>query len=413
MVDPQRDAARFLELIDRLGVEVRVVCDTHVHNDYLSGTPGLARRLGADPVLPAGSGVEYRFRPAFHLEDLEIGEGLTLRPLHTPGHTPEHVAYLASIDGLPRAVFSGGSLLVGSAGRTDLLGSSLTEVLATLQFGSVSRLAGLPDQVGLYPTHGSGSFCTSAPAGPDTSTIGRERESNPLLRVDEERFVEAITAGLAPYPDYYAHMAPLNRSGPELVDRLEPPVVSTRDELVRLLDRGATVVDVRNRFAYAEGHLPGSLNIEAGTEAAAWVGWLVPFGSPVVLVTGGADVSSLILDLARIGYETGGLVTDPGALPRTTRSGVASVAELVERLGSVAVLDVRDPLERARRALPGTVHRYLPDLRRGLPDEFADADEIWTVCESGFRASIAAGLVERAGRRPVVVAQGGVSSVAS
>ncbi|GIU91514.1 MAG: hypothetical protein KatS3mg011_0420 [Acidimicrobiia bacterium] len=227
--------------------------------------------------------------------------------------------------------------------------------------------------------------------------------------------MEAITAELAPYPDYYAHMAPLNRSGPELVDRLEPPVVSDpRPPGPRLLDRrGARWSTSGAASPTPEAHLPGSLNIEAGTETAAWVGWLVPFGSPVVLVTGGIDVSDVILDLARIGYETAGLVTDPEVLPRKTRSGIATVADLLERLGSVAVLDVRDPLERARRALPGTVHRYVPDLRRGLPDELADVEEVWTVCESGFRASIAAGLVERAGRRPVVVAQGGVSSVAA
>ena len=162
VIDPQRDIHRFLQVIERLEVDVTHVIDTHVHNDYLSGTPALARRLGADLVMPAGSGAGFAFVPAFHLEELKGGGSLVIRPIHTPGHTPEHMSYLVLIDGVPAAVFTGGSLLVGSAGRSDLLGDEFADSLARLQYLSVNRLAELPGDVEVLPTHGAGSFCTSS-----------------------------------------------------------------------------------------------------------------------------------------------------------------------------------------------------------------------------------------------------------
>ena len=161
VVDPQRDIHRFLGAAS--GLAITHVPETHVHNDYVSGGRDLARQAGADLVLPAGSGVGFAFVPAFHKEDLEGEAGLSIRPLHTPGHTPEHVSYLILIDGEPRAVFTGGSLLVGSAGRSDLLGGGFAQQLAILQFGSLQRLGLLPDEVGVYPTHGEGSSVPPQP----------------------------------------------------------------------------------------------------------------------------------------------------------------------------------------------------------------------------------------------------------
>src|SRR5687768_8944044 len=189
VVDPQRDIDRFLAAAGELEVRVRYVLETHVHNDYVSGGRELAQETGSELVLPAGSGVAFAFTPAFHQEELGGEAGLTIRPIHTPGHTPEHVSYLVLIDGKPAALFSGGSLLVGSAGRPDLLGRPRARQLAVLQYGSVSRLARLPDEVGLFPTHGEGSFCTASGAGRSTSTIGEEKRSNPVLAYpDAEAF---------------------------------------------------------------------------------------------------------------------------------------------------------------------------------------------------------------------------------
>ncbi|MFP5331972.1 MAG: MBL fold metallo-hydrolase, partial [Acidimicrobiia bacterium] len=281
VVDPQRDVRRFLDTVARLEIDVTHVVDTHVHNDYLSGAPALAKRLGADLVMPAGCGAAFPFLAAFHAEDLKGDRGLVIRPIHTPGHTPEHMSYLVVVDGAPSAVFTGGSLLVGSAGRSDLLGDEFAESLARLQYLSVNRLAELPGDVEVLPTPGAGSFCTSsASAGGGASTIAAEVRSNPVLAYpDADAFVRGQLAGLLPYPDYYAHMAPLNRRDPGVIDSVVVPMTAP-DEV----DPSAWVVDVRNRDRYFAGHLPGSLSIEWGSSFAPWVGWLVPFGTPVHLV---------------------------------------------------------------------------------------------------------------------------------
>ncbi|MDH3250856.1 MAG: MBL fold metallo-hydrolase [Acidimicrobiia bacterium] len=164
VVDPQRDIDRFEEPIDRLGLDLSAVLETHVHNDYVSGGPELARRTGARMIVPAAAAPSYRSEPAFHQEPITVGS-MTLVPIHTPGHTPEHTSYLLMIDGIEVAVFSGGSLLVGAAGRSDLLGPERAETLSRLQFRSVNRLAALPSDVDLHPTHGQGSFCAAGTGG--------------------------------------------------------------------------------------------------------------------------------------------------------------------------------------------------------------------------------------------------------
>ncbi|MGH3650201.1 MAG: MBL fold metallo-hydrolase, partial [Acidimicrobiia bacterium] len=210
VVDPQRDIDRFEVVLARIGADLRLVIETHLHNDYVSGGRDLARKTGAELVMPAGAAPVFGHRPAFHHEDIDLGS-FAIRPIHTPGHTPEHASYLVIVEGKERAVFSGGSLLVGSAGRTDLLGDDRAETLARLQYGSVNRLADLPETVELYPTHGAGSFCTTTAAGNLTSTIGVERKTNRVLSYEsEDAFVKGQLTGLVPYPSYYRHIGPLN-----------------------------------------------------------------------------------------------------------------------------------------------------------------------------------------------------------
>jgi hydroxyacylglutathione hydrolase len=406
VVDPQRDLRRFRDAVERLEVKITHVIDTHIHNDYLSGAPALAKALGADLVMPAGSGTAYPFVPAFHLEDLKGGSALTIRPIHTPGHTPEHMSYLMLIDGLASAVFTGGSLLVGSAGRSDLLGDEFADSLARLQYLSVNRLAELPGDVEVLPTHGAGSFCTStSSAGGGGSTVAAEVRSNPVLQYpDADAFVAGQLEGLPPYPDYYASMAPINRRDPGSIESVVVPIVPAA-----LIDPDIWIVDVRPRDQYLGGHIPGSLSIEWGSSFAPWTGWLVPFGEPVHLILGPLqDPVWAATELGRIGYRVSGATTDLAGID-LTKGRTAAEGELADALASgVTVVDVRDPSERKTAHIAGTVHQYVPDLRESIPGE---SEEVWLVCESGFRAAIAAGLVERAGRTPVTVASGGVSSL--
>jgi hydroxyacylglutathione hydrolase len=417
LVDPQRDVGRFLEVAAELDVELRWVLETHLHNDYVSGGRDAAARTGAELVLPASAVVPFRHTPAFHSEDLVEG-GLAIRPLHTPGHTPEHTSYVVLIDGEPVAVFSGGSLLVGSAGRSDLLGDDRAVELARAQRRSVHRLAELPDEVQLLPTHGEGSFCTVTGAGRTTSTIGQEKAESPVLAYpDEASYIAGELSGLAPYPSYYAHMGPINLAGPTPL----PAADASRLTIAELdaLGGGVRVVDARDRGAFAAGHVDGSVGVELSDRFGVWLGWILPFDAPIVLVVDDdVDVREAVVQLGRIGFDhVHGTITldDWIAAGRPTRSyRTVTVDEVAAEIadGSPQVLDVRAPDEWEAGHVDGSVHRYVPDLvTQGVPDDL-DADrDVWVLCGSGFRATIAAGLLERDGYTPVVLVEHGTPEV--
>lgn len=417
VIDPQRDLGRFLAIIEERGAHVTHVLETHMHNDYISGGRDLARRTGADLVMPAASGAIFAFVPAFNREVIETPGGLTITPLHTPGHTLAHTSYVIGRDEDAGAAFTGGSLLVGAAGRSDLLGDPLARQLAVLQFGSLQRLAALPNDTGVYPTHGEGSFCTASGAGRSTSTIGIEKAENPLYRFESaEAFADDQLAGLVPYPAYYQFMGPINRSEPTAIAIGEVPELSP-DEIEAHLAAGGSVLDGRDRSSFAGGHVPGSIGIEIGTSFAPWAGWLLPYDAPVALVLDhGQDADDAATELSRIGLE--GVVGVLRGVDGWIESGrdvaeydTASSADLgtaLSRDEAVQVLDVRDPLEWAAGHIEGSLHTYVPDLLDGVPHGVSADQPVWVICRSGNRASIAAGLLERHGLDLVVVTKGGV-----
>ena len=368
-------------------------------------------------MLPAASGAAFAHRPAFHHEDIVAGP-LTIRPIHTPGHTPEHTSYLVSVDGEPGALFSGGSLLVGSAGRPDLLGPERAEQLARLQYGSVNRLAELPARTGLYPTHGEGSFCTSTAAGRATSTIGAERRVNPvLLHGDVDTFVENQLAGLQPYPTYYSFMGPINLMGPPPMPETDPPVLDPD-----AVPMSATLIDVRHRDAIAAGRLPAAIPIERSAETGVWTGWLVPHDTPLVLVAEPEqDVEPIVRQLGRIGFDrVVGVLTDVegwserfGPLVTHRHIDAADLAARLRAGETLQVLDVRSPGEWETQHLDGSVHCYVPDLWAGAPIDLDPTEDVYVICASGYRATIATGELMRRGFAPVVVTRGGVANVAA
>src|SRR4029079_9392859 len=217
VVDPPRDAWRLDPILRRHGWRLRHVVETHVHNDYLSGALELVEAHGAQVVAPARGGYAFAHRPMAHDDELEL-DGFRLIARATPGHTPEHLAWEVRADGATRAgaILTGGSLLVGSVGRTDLRGAGRTDELTADQFRSLRSLAALPDDTAVWPTHGSGSFCAAGRADRGrTSTIGVERRTNPLFALsDPAAFARTLVGGFGPYPAYYAEMAPMNRAGP-------------------------------------------------------------------------------------------------------------------------------------------------------------------------------------------------------
>ena len=283
VVDPQRDIDRLLAAADEHGVTITHIAETHVHNDYVSGGLALARRTGASYIHAAAEPLSFDHTPVgggdtFCVDTMEV------QVMHTPGHTPHHLSYIVSTnDGAPPVAFTGGSMLYGTVGRTDLISPDTVDGLTRAQFQSARALAErLPDAARIYPTHGFGSFCASAAGeGESDGTIGSERSVNlALIADDEQTFVEKLIAGLDAYPRYYADMGPLNSAGGGYVD-LSPPAGVDPVELARRIHRGEWVIDLRPRRAFAASHLAGTIGVELAGGFSTYLGWLAPWAMPM------------------------------------------------------------------------------------------------------------------------------------
>ncbi|SDY80159.1 Glyoxylase, beta-lactamase superfamily II [Modestobacter sp. DSM 44400] len=409
VVDPQRDIDRVLELVADRGVRVSHVLETHVHNDYVTGGLELAQRTGASYVLGAGSDVAFEHVAVADGDVLEAGS-MRIRALHTPGHTHHHVSYaLENAEGGVEAVFTGGSMLYGATGRTDLVGPADTDGLTHDQYHSVQRLAReLPESAQVFPTHGFGSFCSATPTSGTASTVGEQRKVNPALTLTEQDYVDTLLAGLDASPAYYVHMGPINSAGPAPVDLSMPELVDPA-ELRRRIDAGEWVVDLRERTAFAAGHLPDSLNFELGNNFATYLGWIYQWGAPLTLIGESEEqVATARRELVRIGIDelSGAAIGDIEALSggaplRSYRvSDFTGLAEAIAR-GPVQILDARRNDERAAGGVRGSQHIPLHELNERL-DEVPQG-EVWVYCGSGYRASIAASVLDRPGRDVVLV----------
>ncbi|MFK4263844.1 MBL fold metallo-hydrolase [Streptomyces milbemycinicus] len=412
-VDPPRDIDRIIAMAARRGVRISHVVETHVHNDYVTGGLELARLTGAGYLVPAGARVAYERVPVGDGDTVDIGDGLALRALATPGHTPHHTAYVLEEAGRAVAVFTGGSLLIGTVGRPDLVEPRLTERLARAQHASVRRLAAeLPDETAVLPTHGFGSFCSSGPAAGDATTIGEQRATNEAVTEDADTFVARLLSGLDDIPAYYAHMGPANAAGPAPVD-LTPPARADADEIAARLAAGEWVVDLRNRVAFAEGHVGGTFNFAADGQLATYLAWLLPWGKPVTLLAESPEqLAAAQRELVRVGIDrpaaaaTGplaGWLRDgerPRSFPRAT------FAELATRAGDrgTVVVDVRRESERTREHIAGSLHIPVHQLRDRLAE--IPPGTVWVHCAGGMRAAIAASLLDAAGRSVVAVDDG-------
>jgi glyoxylase-like metal-dependent hydrolase (beta-lactamase superfamily II)/rhodanese-related sulfurtransferase len=399
-IDPQRDIDRVLDVAG--GIPITHVFETHIHNDYVTGGLALAQRCGATYCVNADDPVSFE-RLGICDGDVITTGSLAVTAIHTPGHTPTHLSYSVAVDGEPVAVFTGGSILFGAMGRTDLVDPARTEELTRAQHRSAHRLAeGLPDSTEIYPTHGFGSFCSATETKGDDSTIGKEKRQNNALTKSEDAFVAELMAGLTAYPRYYAQMAPLNLDGPGEPDLSMPEPVDPA-VLQHRLEHGEWVIDLRTRQAYAAGHVPGTVAIELADPFATYLGWTVPWGAPITLI---GDVPGQILDarrqLVRIGIDqlAGAAVGEPAALTPTGEvAGYrrATFAELAsERHDDIVVLDVRRTDEWDEAHIDGAVHIPFYELR-GRQHDVPDG-EVWVHCKSGYRASIGASLMDCVGR---------------
>ena len=409
VIDPQRDIDRVLALAAGRGVRITHVFETHLHNDYVTGGLALALATGAAYHVNAADEVAFDRVPVSDGDVIGVSPVMRVRVLATPGHTFTHLSYALEAAGHPHAVFTGGSLLYGSTGRPDLLGRAHASDLAHAQYASAHRMAAeLPADADVYPTHGFGSFCSATQSEGTASTIGRERRFNPVLTLDEERYVTGLLAGLDAYPAYYAHMGPANAAGPAGPD-LSPPRGADSAELRRRIEAGEWVVDLRARRAFAAAHLPGTFSFDLDGSFATYLGWLIPWGTPLTLLGRTPEqVAEAQRELVRIGIDrpaaaaTGHPADWAGGRPLRSYP-VADFADLeaVRHHRPVVVLDVRRDQEWAASHITGTVHIPLHQLPARIPE--VPEGEVWVHCEAGYRASVAASLLDAAGRTVVAV----------
>jgi hydroxyacylglutathione hydrolase len=409
VVDPQRDIDRVLDLARDNDVRITHVLETHIHNDYVTGGLELAHVTGAEYVVPAGDDVAYQRRAISDGDIVDAGP-IRLQAVHTPGHTHHHISYVLQDDeGAAVGVFTGGSMLHGTTGRTDLVGDEHTAELTHAQFHSVRRLANeLPDSAKVYPTHGFGSFCSATPSSGDSSTIAEQRTNNPALTRDEQTYVGELIAGLSAYPAYYAHMGVINSQGPAPVD-LSTPALANPEELRRRIDAGEWVVDLRHRTAFAAGHLDGTLAFELSNSFVTYLGWLYTWGAPLTLIGDDHDqIAAARRELVRIGVDnvTGSAVGDVSRLANGTplRSyRVADFEDLADAMAhdNPAVVDVRQRGEYDDRHISGAINIPLHELAQRADE--VPSGEVWVHCGSGYRASIAASMLDRHDRVIVLI----------
>jgi glyoxylase-like metal-dependent hydrolase (beta-lactamase superfamily II)/rhodanese-related sulfurtransferase len=414
VIDPQRDIDRVLAVLAGHGARLSHVLETHIHNDYVSGGPELCRLTGATHVIPAGEAVAYERQSIADGETLGIG-GLIIRARHTPGHTATHTSYILEVDARPVAAFTGGSMLLGSVGRTDLAGPWVTDRLSHLQHRSARRLSDeLPDDAAILPTHGFGSLCSAGfPVGAaDTSDARHQRAENPALLMEEDAFVARLVAGLDAFPRYYAYIGPRNREGAGSIDLDLPPLADPR-ELAARARAGEWVVDLRQRAEFADRHLIGTVGFELSDPLTTYLGWLMPWGSPLSLIAASsADLATARRALARIGIEriaacgisepqNGG--GDPWADLETGSYPLIGFKELKPFLGASGevIVDVRLRSEHADGHLTGALSIPLHELPDRL-DEIPSG-RVWVHCAAGYRAAVAGSLLARAGRDVMVV----------
>ena len=413
LVDPLRSVDQYLRAAEDRGWRIRTVLETHLHADFVSGALEVAQAMGAEIFVPQAGSVRFPHRPVQPGERIRIG-GFDLEAIASPGHTPEHLSYVLRAAQGPPALFSGGSLIVGGAARTDLIAPEMTDSLTHSMFRTLkTAFTSLPDETLLFPNHGGGSFCSAVPGADRTSTLGLERRQNAVLAVEnEDEFVRWFPTTFPAIPAYFFRMRPINQEGPRLREQIapSPPLQPDAFDAAR---QGALVVDVRSIEAYAAGHVPGSLSNEFRDSYAVWLGWLAPPETPLLFVRDDEPLERIEEESLLVGYERfagwleGGVEAWAKAGKPLASTPLVDAAEARKALlaGAIA-LDVREPNEYAAGHVADAISIPLGQLEARLAELPRDRP-IVAYCGHGERSASGLSILERAGFENLVNLDGG------
>lgn len=431
IVDPRRDVDIYLQFAHERGLAISHVLETHIHADYASGARELAECTGAE-LLVSGHDRGETFEVTFPHRDFMDGDSIEIgsvrvEALHTPGHTPEHLSFLV-YDGArsaetPMLMLSGDFLFVGSLGRPDLLGEAQKQALAERLFASVrEKLAKLPDGLEIHPAHGAGSMCGAGMSGRPVSTLGFERIANPYLdpKLTREEFIRKLLAATPPFPDYYRRMKKVNAEGPKLLHGLPGRQEIEAGEFHQLVESGHLVIDLRDQLAFGGGHIPGSFGIGLGPNLSTWASWVVPYERPILLVPDDpARVEEAVRALVRVGLDDvrgfleGGIAAWRNAglpLSETAQTTPSQLHEALQGDEAPRVLDVRSDQEWESGHVEGALHVFGGDLPKRTEEMPRNGHRLALVCGSGYRSTVAASVLERAGFRNLLNVTGGMGA---
>ena len=414
LVDPDRDINAYLDYAKKNNLRIKGVFLTHSHADFVAGHLETARALQIPIYQNAVSGAQYKIEPLKDQSSFRVGRA-TVKVINTPGHTPDGMCglVLPAGESQPRAVFTGDTLFVGSIGRPDLLEGTMTAAtLASMSFDTWrDKLSKLPDSALVLPAHGAGSLCGANLSDDPSSTIGRERSSNPYLqKKGRSEFIAAVLEGLPEAPQYFKHNAAMNRTGPSLVDWNAPPAPAKVEESLTKA-AGPWLVDLRDAKSYAAGHVPGSVNIALRGRMETWVGTMVPWKAPLVLIGSEAEIKEAVFRLHRVAYD--GLVLPFSAWTKAglplSKSGTITPASLYAQMKAGTaplIVDVRMPYEWMALRIGTVVNlpiNHLAELSAKLDPNLP----VVAVCNSAYRSSLAVGILQRKGFKNVASLEGG------
>ena len=409
VIDPRPDVAIYLQLARQHKLAITHAFETHLHADLVSGSRELAAQSGSAKVhASVEGGAEY----GFDVEGVRDGDRfefgdtvLTVR--HTPGHTPEHVSYEVAKKGCeqPWGVFTGDSLFVSSAGRPDLLGKDADKLASQLYDTLFGYFAKLDNGVLIHPSHGHGSPCGADIGDRLESTIGYEKRFNAYYqKTDRAEFIEHALSTAPPEPTYYKRMKKVNAAGPEVLGHLPViPALSAAEFKKAAGKKAAVLIDTRNMLAFGGGHIGGALNIGATPMLTIWAGWLLDPDEPLLLVL---DVDSAVEKVAALfvragytkftGYLAGGMTAWENAAGALAELPQMTVHQVETCSDDLQVLDVRAPSEWKGGHVPCATHIFVPELRKRA-GELDKTKPVVTYCASGYRASIAASMLQKQG----------------
>lgn len=413
VIDPKRDVDDYLALAAKHRLKITHALDTHIHADFVTGTRELNHRAGADSCVSIEGGAKYGFpvKPLRNGDVIESGN-IRLKVIHTPGHTPEHISFLASTRSAPNkswALFTGDFLFAGSVGRPDLMGVENTDKLAHLLYDSLQTAYNdLPDELPIFPAHGPGSPCGAGILDRGgIPTLGVERESNPAMQfTDVDAFIKNLLETQPPIPYYWPGMKEVNAKGPEILGSIPEPQAYGPEEFKNLLaDKEIQLLDTRNMLGFGGGHIPGALNIGYSESVTMWGGWLLDPKRPIAIVTPSQGKASEVARwLVRVGLEKFAGTLQGGMDAWTKQAGeFTTIAQMpVQELNKLTgdsnyqILDVRQPTEWDHGHLPNAVYMFLPEIPKRMK-ELDPKKPVITYCGTGYRASIAASLLKRGG----------------